>query len=239
MGKTRTIGGLLIGMSAIVGAAGCGGGGVQVKGVSHADGAGGNLAAFVPVRVRVHPLTSVRSAREPGTRQIEAHIELFDRWDHPVKALGTVVLELYREAGVGSAGDIGGQAARWDYEMTDPDVNARAYDPVTRTYRFLLNDRDEVLRADAEWTLRVLFTRPDGVSLSGEGAVRAGGGLSRQVVGDGLGGVVESGIDVIGAGVDLGLDAVDEVGADGQIAETIEPAGVVGELDLIHRVGVP
>ena len=155
--------------------AGCG---IEAKGVLGAP-SGESHGAFAPVRVTIHPLSGVRPDRESGHRQVEAHIELFDRWDHPVKALGTVVFELYREAGVASAGDIGAQVARWDYEMTDPDVNARAYDPVTRTYRFQLNDGEDALSGGAGWTLRVLFTRLDGVALEGSGRLMSAGASQR------------------------------------------------------------
>ncbi len=163
------------GMGAVV-VCGCG---LAAKSAAGPVAGGEAVGAFAPVRVVVHPLSGVRPDRASGRRQVEAHIELFDRWDHPVKALGTVVFELYREAGVASAAAIGAQVARWDYEMTDPDVNARAYDPVTRTYRFQLNDGEDALSGGAGWTLRVLFTRLDGVALEGSGRLMSAGALQR------------------------------------------------------------
>lgn len=169
------------GLCAAVLAGGCG---LQAKSAGGTPvGAGGSLGAFAPVRVAVHPLSGVRLDRETGRRQVEAHIELFDQWDHPVKSLGTAVFELYREAGVASVGDIGGQIARWEYAMSDPEVNARAYDPVTRTYRFqLMTDRDDVLSGGgggAGWMLGVLFTRPDGMSLTADGRLMSAGASER------------------------------------------------------------
>lgn len=157
-----------------------GGCGVAPKGGAGGGGSGGAATRgdepFAPARITIHPLTAFGRDRETGRRQIEAHIELYDRWDHAVKGLGVVVFELYRDAGVASRDQSDEQMVNWTHDMTDPEVNARAYDPVTRTYRFLLRDGAEGFgdEGGAGWTLRAQFTRGDGVRLSSTAVIGAG-----------------------------------------------------------------
>ncbi len=166
-----------------------GGCGVAPKAGGGGGGSGGAVTRgdepFAPARITIHPLTAFGRDRETGRRQIEAHIELFDRWDHAVKGLGVVVFELYRDAGVASRDQSDEQMLNWTHDMTDPEVNARAYDPVTRTYRFLLRDGVEGFgdgaggpgaggAGGAGWTLRAQFTRGDGVRLSSTALIGAG-----------------------------------------------------------------
>lgn len=162
---------LLVGLAGGCGLAPKGGAGIG------AGGAVGSDEPFAPARITIHPLTAFGRDRETGRRQVEAHIELFDRWDHAVKGLGVVVFELYRDAGVASREQSDEQVLNWTHDMTDPEVNARAYDPVTRTYRFLLRDGVEGFgdgAGGAGWTLRAQFTRGDGVRLSSTAVIGAG-----------------------------------------------------------------
>jgi len=121
---------------------------------------------FEPERVSLHPLTQlVRSAS--GEESIEAYIELFDRFGHGVKALGTVVFELYESSPTGGGGGGGAdQLRRWNIDLTDPEANARPYDRVTRTYRFTLLGIPEEIRATSRPVLRVRFNTPSGRQLT-------------------------------------------------------------------------
>ncbi|MCA9293773.1 MAG: hypothetical protein KDA20_08165 [Phycisphaerales bacterium] len=91
---------------------------------------------FEPQRVRVHGLTGLSVVN--GEPRIDAHLELFDAYGQPVKALGTCVFQLY--ASTGASGDLGQQLRRWVVDLTDPATNAAAYDRVTRTYRIALTE---------------------------------------------------------------------------------------------------
>jgi hypothetical protein len=117
--------------------------------------------AFEPTSVRVHPLTRLLS--DAGRRRIELHLELLDAWNHEVKALGTVVVELYQIGGPG-ADETGGpmQLRLWTIDLTDPDANSRPYDRVTQTYRLVLADVPEDLPSSEQLELYVRFNTPSG-----------------------------------------------------------------------------
>lgn len=91
---------------------------------------------FEPQRVRVHGLTGLSVSN--GESRIDAHVELFDAYGQPVKALGVYVFQVY--ASGGASGDLGQQLQRWVVDLTDPATNAAAFDRVTRTYRLALTD---------------------------------------------------------------------------------------------------
>ena len=82
---------------------------------------------FAPARVRIHPLTHLgRDTSDDPV--IVLHIEMLDAWDDGVKGVGLLSVEV-----VGA-----GTPRQWDVDLFDMSVNAPAYDPHTRTYRFQL-----------------------------------------------------------------------------------------------------
>lgn len=119
---------------------------------------------FQPVILRIHPLTRLQR-RENGSSTIDAHIEFRDDAGDEVKAAGRLGIELYRESGpvVGAGERL--QVARWEEDLTDPERNSRAYDRVTRTYRFELSG---VPTASGEQglTLRATLNLAGGTRLS-------------------------------------------------------------------------
>lgn len=99
---------------------------------------------FPPVRVRFHPLTHLVAEVDGGSApQIDAHLELLDRFGLPTRALGEFRFIL--RAGSDDASrlkstipDFDG-AMVWTIDMRDAENNAmRYYDRVTRTYRIAL-----------------------------------------------------------------------------------------------------
>ena len=93
---------------------------------------------FVPVRVRIHPLTRIVTG-DDNQRRVDVHLELYDSWGHAVKGLGSVLFELYRDRGGTSELKGSRQLMRWPViELLDSATNSRTYDPVTRTYLFRL-----------------------------------------------------------------------------------------------------
>jgi hypothetical protein len=122
---------------------------------------------FTPVRLDVHPLTRVMRDASTGARSIEAHVELFDAYNQPVKALGTFVFELYEE-GVGEGGGRT-QIQRWKVDKTlDPAQNARAFDRVTRTYSIRLTEAASAAGPGRRLSLRVQFTPTGGTPVSSD-----------------------------------------------------------------------
>lgn len=87
---------------------------------------------FAPTTLRIEPITRIEP--ENGGARIELHIELTDRFGDDVKAIGILRAQLLR---VGADLDPAGAArvANWEIDLSDPEVNASYYDPVTRTYR--------------------------------------------------------------------------------------------------------
>lgn len=168
-GQTRAV---LSGWAALLAAgalmagalAGCG---AQLKGagaVRSADAARGlgvsGACAFEPVLLSVHPLT--RLTRSPdGTGRADVHFELFDRFGHPVKGLGNVLVEALTRpmAAVGGAG--GEQLGLWGADLSVPRTNADAYDPVTRTYRLMVSEIPTAVWLDETVEVLVRFMPTD------------------------------------------------------------------------------
>lgn len=82
---------------------------------------------FAPARMRVHPLTAL-SRDDQGERIIILYVELLDEWDDGVKGVGILRAEV-------TDGD---QTRQWNVDLFDMAINGPAYDPHTRTYRFVL-----------------------------------------------------------------------------------------------------
>ena len=125
--------------------------------------------ALLPVELRIHPLTRLVRRDEDATSSLDLHFELVDRWGHSTKALGELSVTLFGRDGIRN--ERGDPVRRWVVDLRDPDENARPYDRVTRTYRFLLTEiPNQSVRSD---TLRVetKFLVLDGSTLSGEAVV--------------------------------------------------------------------
>lgn len=114
--------------------------------------------------MRLHPLTRFLPATGNAEMlQIEAHVELMDRWGHPTKELGTLVFALRRSSGIAGGGPE--QLKRWIIQMEDPEINAQRYDPVTRTYRVLLGEIPRPYAFTGAPTLEASFTTLTGRTL--------------------------------------------------------------------------
>ena len=112
------------------------GGGASTPTALPADGSVQYVNPFEPTRLHVHGLTELAIVN--GAPRIDAHIELFDAFGQPVKALGSCIFQIY--AGTSASGEQGQQLERWVVDLTDPATNAAAYDRVTRTYRVALTE---------------------------------------------------------------------------------------------------
>lgn len=125
---------------------------------------------FAAVRIELHPLTRlVRDPDDPGVIQIEAHVEMVDRWGHDTKDVGVIRFELYRaaipEAGappLPATDTEPRQELVWTLDLTDPDAASARYDPVTRTFVVPLDEAPDWSAEGARPTLLVRFTTPDG-----------------------------------------------------------------------------
>jgi hypothetical protein len=121
---------------------------------------------FGAVRIEIHPLTRlVRDGTDQGSLQIEAHVELFDRWGHGVKDVGVMRFELYRSAAPGFDAEPV-QELVWTLDLSDPAESSARYDPVTRTYIAPLDEAPDWTAAGMSPTLLVQFTTPDGRRLT-------------------------------------------------------------------------
>jgi hypothetical protein len=94
--------------------------------------------AFAPASIRVHPLTHLDRDAD-GRPMILLHLELRDSWGDACKAVGTVVVELYRPS-QGVTSGLERQELVWEIDLSDLDINRTLFDPATRTYRFQLTD---------------------------------------------------------------------------------------------------
>ena len=155
------------------GAGSCGLGPKPTTGAMAPGGGGADRRASAPARdpfepreLRIHPLTRLEASPETGEPNIELYFELFDRWNHGVKALGSLVIELYETGGPASASRGGElQLKLWKVDLTDPDENAVPYDRVTRTYHLSLADLPVGFSSKRELRLSVRFTTMSGEQL--------------------------------------------------------------------------
>ena len=124
---------------------------------SHAATASSN--PFEPVRIEIHPLTTLRRNPETGRLLIEAHVSFFDAVDDEVKGRGLLLFELYLERA--PAGERR-QLSRWTVDLSDLIQNEHSYDRVTRTYRATLTGLpQEIERGDGGLTLEAQLTTAD------------------------------------------------------------------------------
>jgi hypothetical protein len=97
-----------------------------------------DAAAFLPVRLRVHPLTRL-TKDVAGTPVLALHLELRDGANQVVKCLGVVRAEVVKP-------EAGAPVQRWEVDLRDPRPNADAFDDVvTRTYALRLGSLPEEL----------------------------------------------------------------------------------------------
>jgi len=136
---------------------------------TQSGGLAGYREAFPPVRLLVHPLTRMRNDRTNGDLRIDAHVELLDEFDHLTKGLGEFRFEvdsLNRDA----VRLPDGSRLIWRIPMETPSTASEAFDPLTRSYRFVLTELSPGFKADSI-VLRATFVSSSGTRLYGERAV--------------------------------------------------------------------
>ncbi|HBS29302.1 MAG TPA: hypothetical protein DEB06_07590 [Phycisphaerales bacterium] len=124
--------------------------------------------AFTPQRIEIHPLTSIERPANGRGSTIDAHLVFLDEASDEVKTLGVLRLELYRERGPVLGLGEREQIARWAVDLSDPAINAEAYDRVTRTYRVSLRGVTGAARGSEALVLRAWLRLPSGRQLSAE-----------------------------------------------------------------------
>ncbi len=87
---------------------------------------------FAPARLRVHPLTSL-SRDASDQRVITLYVEMLDAWEDSIKGVGLLTAEAIE----------GDRKRQWSIDLFDMQLNGPAYDPHTRTYRFVLGQLPE------------------------------------------------------------------------------------------------
>ena len=103
---------------------------------------------FAPARLRVHPLTGL-STDASGRRVITLYVEMLDAWEDSVKGVGLLTAEAID----------GDRTRQWSIDLFDMQLNGPAYDPHTRTYRFVLGQLPEWIVAGSK--VRVLLQTLD------------------------------------------------------------------------------
>jgi hypothetical protein len=129
-------------------------------------------AALSPRTLVISPLTTIRRS-ETAQDTLVLHLVLEDGFGQPIKALGTLAVELRRSGPSAEVNAEGGPtfsspAAQWQVDLRDPEVNAAAFDGlVTKTYVLRLSgvpgDTDPAAaHASPAWcTVRATFTAID------------------------------------------------------------------------------
>ncbi len=123
--------------------------------------------AFEPVAILIHPLTRlvIQPDKEP---RIDAHIEMRDAAGDEVKGTGRMALELYRGSGPFMGGGMREQVLRWETDLSNLEENSRAFDRVTRTYRFELTGLPESPGEKVGLRLRAVLKTEGGRELTDE-----------------------------------------------------------------------
>ena len=151
-----------LGLAAVM--TGCVSKGAAGSGPGDAGGAAGGYWQVEPTQMRIYP--SSRFSTVDGLPVLEARLELTDAAGDPVKGVGDLRFELHS-----GGGNAGRQPLRklydWDIAMHSLVDNRKHYDPVTRSYLFILSMRESVHRG-RNVTLRCTMTRPDGARLTAE-----------------------------------------------------------------------
>lgn len=125
--------------------------------------------AFAPVRLQVHPLSRIRRDRGSGDMRIEAHVELIDAFDHLTKGLGEFRFEIETlERDAVRLPD--GSRLIWRIPVDTPERASAPFDPLTRTYRFVLTELAPGFDGESV-VLKTTFSPLDGSRLYGERTV--------------------------------------------------------------------
>lgn len=111
-----------------------------------------------PVQLRIYP--STRFVQYENQLALEARVEFLDELGDPLKAVGTLLFEVYPANRDGEVIDQR-RLFSWEVPMLTKQANQEYYDAVTRAYLFRLGI--DTLPKDLERTvLRVSFTPPTG-----------------------------------------------------------------------------
>jgi len=123
--------------------------------------------AVLPAEVRLHPFTGTREFSEAGGLSgIEARVEAMDHFGDPNKAFGTFRFEVYRYR-PHQADPKGRRLAPWTIDLTDPQMNMKHWDSLSRQYKFHLH-WNEPIPVGQRFILRVVFSPVSGPRLFDE-----------------------------------------------------------------------
>ncbi len=89
-----------------------------------------------PVVMRIFPSGGLRE--QNGQWQLDVRLELLDAMGDAVKASGQYRFELISNFRLGEAAG-GNNLAVWDVPVMQLEQHRKRYDPITRTYEFMLN----------------------------------------------------------------------------------------------------
>ena len=142
--------------------------GCQFKGDARSPRDAGGPWPFRPAAVRVHPFT--RLEHQGGLDMLEARIELLDAAGDVTKGVGTLRFELYSEAPTEGRQGQGRRLYHWQVSIESLDSNAEHWDPITRTYQFMLK-LDRPPPAERRLRLHVQYDAATGERLTAEGSV--------------------------------------------------------------------
>ncbi len=122
-----------------------------------------------PVSMRVHP--STRFVKREGDPVLEARVELLDEMGDATKASGEFRMELYAGTTPGGEAPARRQYA-WTVTLTTLADHERAFDPITRSYRFNLKLDDMSIARRRSRLVVTLTPADDGPRLTAEAEVR-------------------------------------------------------------------
>jgi len=119
---------------------------------------------FCPITMRLHPLS--RLTVSEGVGQLEAHVEFTDQMGDVTKGVGAVQVALFAYDDFAILTHKGRELGSWAFDLSTPQVNKAAWDPITRTYVLRRETpAGTALPSGRQFVLSATFTLPNGQSL--------------------------------------------------------------------------
>ena len=131
------------------------------------------ISLMLPKTLSIHPFTGMRTFDDSGgVKGIDVRIEAKDSYGDTTRAFGDYRFELYTFR-PNSLDPKNNRIAAWDVPLTDPGVNGRHWDNITRTYKFRLQ-WDQSIAVGQRFVLVAVFSSPHTERLFAERVFVAG-----------------------------------------------------------------
>ena len=117
------------------------------------------LNLLLPKKIRIHPLTTVRTAKEAGSITVlDVRVEALDADGNTARAFGNFRFELFSFM-PNSTEPKAGKLVTWEVPLSDPKTNLVHWNNINRAYEFKLQ-WDSGITAGRKYVLVAIFASP-------------------------------------------------------------------------------